>query len=139
MTSRPYKDRFLESDATLANITYQKKDLFTEGLDLNIHGLYGKRNRIVNDTVAWAYNWNGERAIDFRGNEFQYTWDSQQEGGPTLATIKRNVASIRSGLNYTINEHHKFLLTYFSWSKFLWLDISDTSHSPFLNKYKYSI
>ncbi|MAU72355.1 MAG: TonB-dependent receptor [Pseudozobellia sp.] len=112
MTSRPYKDRFLESDATLANITYQKKDLFTEGLDLNIHGLYGKRNRIVNDTVAWAYNWNGERAIDFRGNEFQYTWDSQQEGGPTLATIKRNVASIRSGLNYTINEHHKFLLNH---------------------------
>lgn len=106
MTITPYKDRFLESDALLGSINYQKKDLFTKGLDVNINGLYGKRNRAVNDTVSWAYSWNGERAIDFRGNEYQYTWRSQQEGGPTLAKIKRNVASIRSGVSYAINDHH---------------------------------
>ncbi|WP_299801290.1 TonB-dependent receptor [uncultured Maribacter sp.] len=106
MTITPYKDRFLESDALLGSIKYQKKDLFTKGLDVNINGLYGKRNRAVNDTVSWAYSWNGERAIDFRGNEYQYTWGSQQEGGPTLAKIKRNVASIRSGVSYAINDHH---------------------------------
>ncbi|MBD0779929.1 TonB-dependent receptor [Maribacter sp. ANRC-HE7] len=109
MTITPYKDRFLESDALLASLNYQKKDLFTKGLDVNVNGLYGKRNRAVNDTVAWAYNWNGERAIDFRGDEYQYTWGSQQEGGPTLAKIKRNVASIRTGVSYAINEHHKVL------------------------------
>ncbi|MGO4921578.1 TonB-dependent receptor [Maribacter spongiicola] len=106
MTITPYKDRFLESDALLGSINYQKKDLFTKGLDVNINGLYGKRNRAVNDTVSWAYSWNGERAVDFRGNEYQYTWRSQQEGGPTLAKIKRNVASIRSGVSYAINDHH---------------------------------
>ncbi|EDM44926.1 tonB-linked outer membrane receptor P92 [unidentified eubacterium SCB49] len=109
MTITPYKDRFLESDALLANLTYQKKNLFTKGLDVNVNGAYGKRNRVVNDTVAWAYSWNGERAVDFRGEEYQYIWGSQQEGGPTLATIKRKVASIRSGVSYEINEHHKFL------------------------------
>ncbi|SDM33156.1 TonB-dependent receptor [Kriegella aquimaris] len=107
MTITPYKDRFLESDALLASLNYQKKDLFTKGLDVNVNGLYGKRNRAVNDTVAWAYSWNGERAIDFRGDEYQYTWGSQQEGGPTLAKIKRNVASIRTGISYAINDHHK--------------------------------
>ncbi|MBM1106628.1 TonB-dependent receptor [Aurantibacter crassamenti] len=107
MTITPYKDRFLESDALLGSLNYQKKDLFTKGLNVNINGLYGKRNRVVNDTVSWAYSWNGERAIDFRGNEYQYTWGSQQEGGPTLAKIKRNVASIRSGVSYAINDHHK--------------------------------
>tara|TARA_R110002050_G_scaffold190539_2_gene325208 strand:+ start:2042 stop:4447 length:2406 start_codon:yes stop_codon:yes gene_type:complete len=112
MTIMPYKDRFMESDAKLANLTYQKKDIFTKGLDVNIHGLYGKRNRVVNDTVAWAYNWNGERAIDFRGNEYQYAWGSQQEGGPTLAEINRKVASIRTGLSYAINDHHKVLLNH---------------------------
>ncbi|WP_405381521.1 TonB-dependent receptor [Maribacter sp. LLG6340-A2] len=106
MTITPYKGRFLESDALLGSLTYQKKDLFTKGLDVNINGLYGKRNRAVNDTVSWAYSWYGERAIDFRGNEYQYTWRSQQEGGPTLAKIKRNVASIRTGVSYAINDHH---------------------------------
>jgi len=112
MTITPYKDRFLESDALLGSINYQKKDLFTKGLDVKVNGLYGKRNRAVNDTVSWAYSWNGERAIDFRGNEYQYTWRSQQEGGPTLAKIKRNVASIRSGVSYAINDHHSVSLNH---------------------------
>ena len=109
MTITPYKDRFLESDALLANLTYQKKDLFTKGLEVNVNGVYGKRNRMVNDTVSWAYSWTGERAIDYKGDEYQYTWGSQQEGGPTLAKIKRKVASIRTGVSYKIDKHHKFL------------------------------
>ena len=112
MTIIPYKDRFLESDAMLGNLTYQKNNLFTKGLSLNVHGLYGKRNRVVNDTLAWAYSWNGERAIDFRGNEYEYSWGSQQEGGPTLTKINRNVASIRTGLSYAFNDHHKVLLNH---------------------------
>ncbi len=112
MTITPYKDRFLESDAALVNLTYQKSDILTKGLDLNVHGLYGNRNRVVNDTVAWAYSWNGERAIDYKGDEYQYSWGSQQEGGPTLAKIDRKVASIRTGLSYTINDHHKVLFNH---------------------------
>lgn len=112
MTITPYKDRFIESDALLANLTYQKNNLFTEGLDINVHGLYGKRNRMVNDTLPWAYSWTGERAIDFRGDEYQYSWESQQEGGPTLAKINRNVASVRTGLSYSFNENHKVLVNH---------------------------
>ena len=112
MTITPYKGRFLESDALLANLTYQKKDLFTKGLDVSVNGLYGKRNRMVNDTVPWAYSWTGERAIDYKGDEYQYSWGSQQEGGPTLAKIERNVASIRTGVSYAFNEHHKVLFNH---------------------------
>ena len=109
MNIMPYKGRFYESDVALANLTYQKKDLFTKGLEVNINGYYGGRNRQLSDTVAAAYSWNGERAIDFRGNEYEYTWGSQQEGGPTLAKIQRNVASVRTGLSYVLNDHHKIL------------------------------
>lgn len=112
MTIIPYKGRFLESEALLGTLTYQKKDFLIDGLDVNVNGTYGKRNRIVNDTVAAAYSWNGERAIDFRGNEYEYSWGSQQEGGPTLTKIDRNVASIRTGVSYAINNHHKFLLNH---------------------------
>lgn len=112
MTIMPYKDRFMESDAMLMNLTYQKKNLFTKGLDLNVNALYGKRNRMVSDTLAWAYSWNGEKAIDFRGVEYKYSWNSQQEGGPTLAKINRNVSSIRTGISYAINTNHRFLLNH---------------------------
>lgn len=112
MTIMPYKDRFMESDAMLMNLTYQKKDLFTRGLDVTINGLYGKRNRMVSDTLAWAYSWDGERAIDFRGNEYKYTWSSQQEGGPTLAKINRNVSSIRTGVSYAIGKNHRIMLNH---------------------------
>ncbi len=112
MTITPYKDRFMESDVLLANLTYQKTDLFIKGLDVSVNGLYGKRNRAVVDTMAWAYSWSGERAIDFRGNEYQYSWGSQQEGGPTLSKIKRHVASIRTGLTYHMGEHHKILVNH---------------------------
>ncbi|MCL5245174.1 TonB-dependent receptor [Cellulophaga sp. 20_2_10] len=113
MTITPYKDRFLESNALLANLTYQKRDLFTKGLDVKVNGVYGKRNRSINDTVSWAYSWSGDRAIDFRGDEYQYTWRSQQEGGPTLAKIDRKVASIRTGVSYAINQNNKITANHF--------------------------
>ncbi|MDN3664805.1 TonB-dependent receptor [Algibacter miyuki] len=112
MTLHPYKGRFSETDAKLANLTYQKKDLFTEGFDVNVTGLYGKRTTVVNDTVAAAYTWKGERLVGFDGEFLDYTWGSQQEGGPTLNTTKRNVASIRTGLSYKINNNHKVLVNH---------------------------
>ncbi|MCC4212058.1 TonB-dependent receptor [Leeuwenhoekiella parthenopeia] len=112
MTIMPYKGRFYESDVALANLSYQKSDLFAEGLDVTVNGYYGSRNRQLNDTVAAAYSWNGERAIDFRGDEYEYTWGSQQEGGPTLLKISRNVASVRSGISYAFNDAHKVLFNH---------------------------
>ncbi|MRX64574.1 TonB-dependent receptor [Maribacter luteus] len=112
VTKLPYKGRFLESDALLGNLTYQKKNLFTKGLDLNINGVYGKRNRKINDTVAQAYSWTGERLVGFDGEYIDYIWDSQNENGPTLAKIERKVSSVRSGLSYTINNNHKVLLNH---------------------------
>ncbi|MBU3025865.1 TonB-dependent receptor [Zobellia galactanivorans] len=112
VTKLPYKGRFLESDAILGNLTYKKKNLFIKGLDLNVNGVYGKRHRSINDTVAQAYSWTGERRIRFDGEYLDYIWDSQNENGPTLAKITRNVSSVRSGLSYTINNNHKILLNH---------------------------
>src|SRR5690606_36733657 len=51
-------------------------------------------------------------AIDFRGNEYKYSWGSEQEDGPTLDTINSTVASVRMGLSYDFKNHHKVLLNY---------------------------
>lgn len=118
ITITPYKGRFLESNAKLANLTYLKKDLFTKGLDVNITGLYGKRKRVLNDTVADAYTWLG---VPLQRQDFLnpgeiinhvYPWGSQSEQGPTLLNIDRKVASIRTGVSYELNQHHKLLLNH---------------------------
>ena len=109
--STPYKGRFLRSDAALMSLTYNKKDLFVKGLEFNFHGLYGERNRTVNDTVKWNYDWNGNLSLDLNGQPIPRPSGAQQ-GAPTLANIKREVGAIRTGISYEINENHKFLLNY---------------------------
>ncbi|MRH99028.1 TonB-dependent receptor plug domain-containing protein [Kriegella sp. EG-1] len=112
VTKLPYKGRFLESDAVLGNLTYQKKNLFIDGLDININGVYGKRNRIINDTVAEQYNWTGERRIGINGDYLDFIWGSQNENGPTLAKIVRKVSSVRTGLSFSLNNNHKILFNH---------------------------
>lgn len=118
MTINPYKDRFLESDAQLATFMYQKKDFFIKGLSVNINGLYGERNRVVNDTVDQAYTWKG---VKLQRPDFsnigeviyhKYPWGSQQEGGPTFLKINRKVASVRSGISYKINKQYQVLINH---------------------------
>lgn len=111
LMTTPYKGRFVESDANLLNLTYNKKDLFVKGLDVNLHGIYGERNRTVNDTVKYNYNWFGERSLDLNGNPILRPQGAQQ-GAPTIANILRKVATVRSGLTYSIGENHKILLNH---------------------------
>lgn len=120
MTKHPYNGRFLESDALLTNLTYLKKDFMVKGLDVNINGLVGERNRMVNDTVSYAYTWLGvrqQRPVDF-SDPYGPSMDllrkdrSQQTGGPTLMDINRKVSSIRSGVSYKFNKNHKLLLNH---------------------------
>lgn len=114
MTHIPYYGRFMESDAMLANLTYKKKDLFFKGLDVDVNGLHGKRNRMVNDTVPWIYTWRGVKWQDGQNNNEpkKHIDESQQEGGPTLAKINRNVTSVRTGVSYAINKNHKVLFNH---------------------------
>ncbi len=107
----PYKGRFTEADASIVSLTYSKKDILTKGLDFNLHGLYGERNRVINDTVKWNYNWYGEKSLDLNGQPIIRPQGAQQ-GEPTIANINRKVSSIRTGLSYSLNKNHKFLLNH---------------------------
>ena len=95
----PYKGRFLESDANLLNLTYNKKQFFAKGLDVSVHGIYGQRHRTINDTVKHNYNWFGEKSLDLNGNPILRPQGAQQ-GAPTIANINRKVASIRTGMSF---------------------------------------
>ena len=104
----PYKGRFTEADAQLLNLAYNKKDFLVKGLDFDLNGIYGKRNRMVNDTVKKVYNWDGNQAININGQPFNSDKGAQQ-GPATIMNIERNVFSLRAGISYSINDNHKIL------------------------------
>lgn len=107
--ANPYKGRFTEADVHLLNLNYSKKNFLTKGLDFDLHGIYGSRNRLVNDTVRGVYNWDGNRAIDINGNPV-FSNTGAQQGAVTLMNIKRDIFSLRTNLSYSINDNHKILL-----------------------------
>ena len=112
--SIPYFGRFTTSQSHAASLTYSKENLFIHGLEATFNGTMSVRNQVVNDTVKWNYNWFGERSLGLDGNPILRPQGAQQ-GAPTLNHIDRNVSTYRGGLNYQVNDQHKFILshTYF--------------------------
>ncbi|PAM91685.1 TonB-dependent receptor [Flavobacterium sp. IR1] len=108
--TKPYKGRFTEADAHVLTLNYLKKDFLVKGLEFNLNGAYSQRNQVVNDTVKWNYNWDGQKAVGLDGNPFISPTGAQQ-GAPTINNIKRNILSVRGGFNYNIAENHKIVFS----------------------------
>lgn len=106
--TKPYKGRFTESEAHVLSLNYNKKDFIIKGLEFNFNGVYSQRNQVVNDTVKWNYNWDGNLAIGLYGDPI-LTPSGAQQGAPTINHIKRNIISVRSGFNYSLHENHKII------------------------------
>ena len=108
--TKPYMGRFEEADAQVTSLTYKKRDLFTNGLNLNVTAMYSKRHQVVNDTVKWNYNWYGELVRDmYTGNPI-LTNGGGQQGAATINHSKREVYNVRADLSYEINYNHRFVL-----------------------------
>lgn len=109
--STPYKGRFTESQAQVISLNYNKKNLFTKGLEFNFNGVYSDRNQYIQDTVKWAYNWFGEKVIGLHGDPLP-TLNGAQQGRPTTNTITRKITNLRSDLQYKIAQNHKLELNH---------------------------
>lgn len=105
----PYKGRFSESEGNAFGITYEKKDLFLEGLKLNINASYSKNDQVVNDTVRHRYNWDGNIALGLDGNPILSPTGAQQ-GAPTINHLNREIFTGRSALSYQISKNHTITL-----------------------------
>lgn len=107
--TKPYKGRFSESAANVFSLNYNKKDFLIKKLDFSVIAVYSHRNDVINDTVKWNYNWNGERALGLYGDPILSIAGAQQ-GAPTINHMTSNVFNTRAGLNYSISDNHKILL-----------------------------
>ncbi|WP_278021338.1 hypothetical protein [Flavobacterium ginsengisoli] len=94
--------------ANVFSLNYNKKDFLIKNLDFSIISVYSHRNDMVNDTVKWNYNWNGEKAIGLYGEPILSVFGAQQ-GAPTMNHQKLNIFNTRAGLTYNISKNHKIL------------------------------
>lgn len=104
--TRPYMGRFSEANAHILSLNYNKKNLFVDGLSLNVNGTYSMRETYIQDTVSWEYNWSGEKMIGFHGRPIKTRLGAQQ-GEPTMNTIDRKIATVRSNLMYNVADGHR--------------------------------
>lgn len=109
--SIPYKGRFTEADAHAVSLIYSKKDLFIKGLEFNTNAVYSNRSEVVNDTVRYSYNWDGNIARGLRGDPILRP-NGAQQGAPTIVHVDRQIFSARSNLSYSLNDNHKFLFAH---------------------------
>lgn len=119
--TKPYKGRFSESAANVFSINYNKKDFLIKNLDFSVISVYSHRNDVVNDTVKWNYNWNGEKAIGLYGEPIISVFGAQQ-GAPTINHQKLDIFNTRAGLTYNISKNHKILVN----GMFYTVDRNDT-------------
>lgn len=108
---KPYMGRFAEYQGHVFSLNYLKRDLFVDGLQLNINANYSNRETYIQDTVSWVYNWSGEKMIGFHGNPIK-TRDGAQQGEPTMNTINREIITTRTNLNYAISSNHSVSLNH---------------------------
>lgn len=119
----PYVGRFNEAKANVWSLNYNKKNLFVEGLALNINATKSDRSIYLQDTVTYLYNWDntlreiiddGERKPIRRiyTDEFGNVRYMAQQGRPTITQTNRDIINARSNLGYMFLPGHRLSLNH---------------------------
>jgi outer membrane receptor protein involved in Fe transport len=93
-----YGERERKARSMVPALYYEKRNLFTENLNLRLSANYSLARNNNTDTLARQYNWRGE----YR------TKGSKGEGQYTMGEYDNRNASVSAGLNYRLNECHLF-------------------------------
>jgi len=104
MTS-PYFGRFNEYDAHVFSINYNKRNLFVDGLSLNVNAVHSTRSTYLQDTVSRAYNWDHTPLIlNAEGKPIYtpYKPGKGQQGDAVISDIQRKISNVRTNISYTI-------------------------------------
>lgn len=115
--TKPYFGRFNDYQAHVFSLNYNKKNLFIDGLSLNVNAVHSKRNTYLQDTVSLRYNWDGTLLVkNSEGPPETYGYEpgKGQQGDAVISDIDRTISNVRSNLAYTIfsgqriSLNHKF-------------------------------
>ena len=115
--ARPYVGRFAEYQAHALSLNYNKKNLFIDGLALNVDAVHSRRSTYIEDTVSMRYNWDGNPLLLAPNQDGELLPEGHrsgkgQQGDATISDIHRQITNVRSNLAYTIANGHRIALNY---------------------------
>lgn len=115
--ARPYVGRHAEYQAHALSLNYNKKNLFIDGLALNVDAVHSRRSTYIEDTVSMRYNWDGKPLLLAPNQDGELLPEGHrpgmgQQGEATISDIHRQITNIRSNLAYTIANGHQVALNY---------------------------
>lgn len=137
----PYVGRFNETKAHAFILNYNKRHFLVKDLALNINAVHSYRSTYVQDTVGFAYNWDGTIRtrptyvpdLDPNGNvQFKRdlsgnitsdtlfktihiplkTLQGGQQGPKTITNTDRKITNARTNLGYMITNGHRLSLNH---------------------------
>ena len=109
----PYVGRFNETKAHVFLLNYNKKNFLTKDLALNVNAVRSHRTTYLQDTVSYAYNWDGNirEVVEF-GERVPLRTNGGQQGPKIITNTDRKITNTRSNLGYMITNGHRVSLNH---------------------------
>ncbi|MDI6033101.1 TonB-dependent receptor [Flavobacterium sp. LB2P84] len=109
----PYVGRFNETKAHALLLNYTKKNFLAQNLALNVNAVRSERSTYLQDTISYAYNWDGSirEVIEF-GERVPLRTNGGQQGPKTITNTDRKITNARSNLGYLIANGHRISLNH---------------------------
>ena len=110
----PYVGRFNEAQAHVIQLNYNKNNFLTKNLALTINATRSYRTIYLQDTVGYAYNWDGSvrEIVEFGERVPLKTLQGGQQGEKVIAQTDRKITNARSNLGYMIASGHRLSLNH---------------------------
>ena len=109
----PYVGRFNETEAHAFILNYNKRNFLVKDLALNINAVRSERNTYLQDTVSYAYNWDGRvREVIENGEIVPLRTKGGQQGLKVITNTERKILNARTNLGYMITDGHRVSLNH---------------------------
>lgn len=108
--AQPYVGRFQEFQANVFTLNYNKRNLFINGLSLDVNGVYSNRTTYLQDTSRAMYNWDGNPSMHiFQGSTRPIIKPvgQGQQGVATETNVDREIFNLRTNISYLVANGHK--------------------------------
>lgn len=110
----PYVGRFNETEAHVFELNYNKKNFLTKDLTFNVNAVQSERSTYLQDTVGYAYNWDGKIREVIENDEAVKlrTKDGGQQGEKVILNTETKITNARSNLGYVVADGHRISLNH---------------------------
>ncbi|MBB1150323.1 TonB-dependent receptor plug domain-containing protein [Myroides sp. NP-2] len=108
-----YGDRFTKRDSYISTLTYSKKDVLLQGMEVKLDASYSDLTRQVVDTVGNMYDWSGKPIRDRDGNIVKYNTGAEVAAQKTLEKNRDKLIALRANLAYEFTMNNTLSVNYF--------------------------